>query len=1065
MHILYVPIGRSNDLSKFVKHGAEGQESFAEVDILASDRLIKTIRRVINSENKGSKWFLDGKPAKQADVKALVSGLSIDVDNLCSFMPQDKVGSFSRFTPKEILSNTLRSIQDPQQEYSLSDEQRILSEIQDAKEEYRRKRDAKQTTLDTNKRELESMRSEMDRMQRREEKLKLLSDYEVRMLAVEIGELQEKCEEKQLVVDEKAAKIQEEKRRLAPLEEQERSLRRQQAARERAAEETTKMQGKIEDSLRRKKDAADLLEVEVDTAGNALILCTKLRATREKKRRDTENQLLQYQEEERVAKELLPALQAKADSIRSELNKLTEDRSDLDENVKLLTSECGKLRDEISATKRDINSLQDFKQRFRARMQSNNDSIVSEAMRAAEWLDNNHERLLQTGQLRSKVLGPVALHCSVSDPACAVMIEKAIPISKLMGFVADNEADARFIKSHFRTQMNLHINVFTIMNLAVDSRRSYPDELIAGIGLNGYLSDQIECPEVVRALFYSFHSFHRILWGRGADNLTSEQQVRLCQVDGGFKLYLHDVTSASQSAGRGKSGPNVVEYKGTRSRNPHAPPSTSSVGVVSRGILMSKTGDEDTVERRVSLQRTLTDTEHRLRQAEGTLSERKNSLRMLHEKLQAKRTELAEVVNASKTHATMQKRVEHFAKALADLDQELSVSTEVEKREKEEKYISAIHDLMKAIKDTVFLAHKSNNHRIDREVAVKLKDELVNSIRDATAELQEARRGIQDLNRELAHAERERDDNKKKSENKEAELNLKIEQSGLEPEEFAQQIYVQIVQRCPEATVAAISARIEQLNDEINRIADNPQLQRRFETVTKDVQRMERELQDAEQEFASAEDSLHKRAERWQKIVNNTTEKLNAKFSSYMQDLQLGGEVKLKATGKFDDYELQVRVRFRESSELSELDGNKHSGGERAVSTVMFLMALQDMTTSPFRVVDEINQGMDESNERLVFDRVVKSCCGDASKPQYFLVTPKLLQGLGAMRNDDVTVLLVWNGPGTTTKWEFADILAHLSQNTLGATTPTGTANSTAIKRELAAFQSAGNKRSRSEMT
>ena len=48
------------------------------------------------------------------------------------------------------------------------------------------------------------------------------------------------------------------------------------------------------------------------------------------------------------------------------------------------------------------------------------------------------------------------------------------------------------------------------------------------------------------------------------------------------------------------------------------------------------------------------------------------------------------------------------------------------------------------------------------------------------------------------------------------------------------------------------------------------------------------------------------------------------------------------------------------------------SGGERAVSTIMYLMALQQLTTVPFRMVDEINQGMDERNERLVFDRIVQ---------------------------------------------------------------------------------------------
>jgi hypothetical protein len=36
-------------------------------------------------------------------------------------------------------------------------------------------------------------------------------------------------------------------------------------------------------------------------------------------------------------------------------------------------------------------------------------------------------------------------------------------------------------------------------------------------------------------------------------------------------------------------------------------------------------------------------------------------------------------------------------------------------------------------------------------------------------------------------------------------------------------------------------------------------------------------------------------------------------------------------------------------TQIAELDGNKHSGGERAVATVMFLMALQEMTSAPFR--------------------------------------------------------------------------------------------------------------------
>ena len=83
-------------------------------------------------------------------------------------------------------------------------------------------------------------------------------------------------------------------------------------------------------------------------------------------------------------------------------------------------------------------------------------------------------------------------------------------------------------------------------------------------------------------------------------------------------------------------------------------------------------------------------------------------------------------------------------------------------------------------------------------------------------------------------------------------------------------------------------------------------------------------------------------------------------------------------------------------------------------------MSLQSLTRSPFRVVDEINQGMDPRNERLVHKRMVGIACGvldgvaqqsqrfengrhdeedEAASQgkggsQYFLITPKLLHNL-----------------------------------------------------------------------
>lgn len=81
-------------------------------------------------------------------------------------------------------------------------------------------------------------------------------------------------------------------------------------------------------------------------------------------------------------------------------------------------------------------------------------------------------------------------------------------------------------------------------------------------------------------------------------------------------------------------------------------------------------------------------------------------------------------------------------------------------------------------------------------------------------------------------------------------------------------------------------------------------------------------------------------------------------------------------------------------------------------------MAMQDMMVSPFRCVDEINQGLDERNERLVFKRIVANSTMNPDRSndpashrgQYFLITPKLLPNLEGMDTAGVTVLCIFNG-------------------------------------------------------
>ena len=49
-------------------------------------------------------------------------------------------------------------------------------------------------------------------------------------------------------------------------------------------------------------------------------------------------------------------------------------------------------------------------------------------------------------------------------------------------------------------------------------------------------------------------------------------------------------------------------------------------------------------------------------------------------------------------------------------------------------------------------------------------------------------------------------------------------------------------------------------------------------------------------------------------------------------------------------------MRYRKNEKLQELTASHQSGGERSVATMIYMIALQELTNVPFRCVDEINQ-------------------------------------------------------------------------------------------------------------
>ena len=218
---------------------------------------------------------------------------------------------------------------------------------------------------------------------------------------------------------------------------------------------------------------------------------------------------------------------------------------------------------------------------------------------------------------------------------------------------------------------------------------------------------------------------------------------------------------------------------------------------------------------------------------------------------------------------------------------------------------------------------------------------------------------------------------------------------------------------------------------------------REFEERERQIAKLRSKLRGFETQLAEYNHAINEVRSKWEPKLDALVKRISDAFSDSFARIGCAGQVSLDKAEEepphqrqpnetadgdggsgggpggsdFDQWSIQIHVKFRENESLSLLDSHRQSGGERAVSTIFYLMALQSLSASPFRVVDEINQGMDPRNERMVHERLVDIACaqsnttatatnpnannhegddevGGSGGGQYFLITPKLLSGL-----------------------------------------------------------------------
>ena len=154
--------------------------------------------------------------------------------------------------------------------------------------------------------------------------------------------------------------------------------------------------------------------------------------------------------------------------------------------------------------------------------------------------------------------------------------------------------------------------------------------------------------------------------------------------------------------------------------------------------------------------------------------------------------------------------------------------------------------------------------------------------------------------------------------------------------------------------------RMQELEAQLECIDDvDPEVIRRFKLYRKNVEDLEQEIERMQVDIEKRRENVDLVRERWLTRLNKLVKEISEKFSNFFSSMGFAGMVELgkgEHLNDFSNYGIDILVKFRDNVPLQKLDPFKQSGGERSVSTALYMMALQHLTRVPFRCVDEINQ-------------------------------------------------------------------------------------------------------------
>ncbi|XP_076261000.1 structural maintenance of chromosomes 5 [Rhynchophorus ferrugineus] len=967
-------IGRGTKVSEYVKRDCEKATINIYLQGEEENSFIKITREF--DKNDRTTWRMNGQRCTIADINHCTKQLNIQVDNLCQFLPQDRVADFAKLNKQELLKQTqiaickdnliekqteLISMRESHKE-KLEDIKKLAEELQEIKDANSR--------LEGKVASFNNVLEYKGKIAHLERKIEWIIFEETRN---QIELLKKDKFSAQKVLENYRNELKPIERLISDYKEKSNCIKENdttiiQAIRdlERDIDQTCEKIHTANSSIGEIQDEISMGLSEIENRNQQIEEALSKLSDKEKLHTILMNKLAQCEKEKVTG--------------TNEISKCTNILNQLRINKTQLEHELIEEKTKLGSLQHDITRIENIKQERLEQLRR----LSKDAYTAVMWLRNNRH------QFKGDVFEPIMLELNVFERNKAKYIESIIPRRDRMAFTCTDKNDMNMFIHCLREKQRLSINVLhSDYNSTNRPQSEIPLEQLRKYGFYTYLNTLFSAPDPIMNYLCQTYKLHNIPLGDSSTNSTYERVPR------NINVFFSDVF---------RFGINYSKYSGQKSTTQNEVKGDGGFSCVM---------DFNQLE---TLRGSSEESHNRIQELQGKIQNIDAQITRVQEKINVYRETINGILKQKREADNIKDSIVKVQENIELMRNSLKDPHEVREKGKEKlkrlvRNVKLLQEILKTQMQQLKDFFKKNSINFIKLIWIREKiDQLENNSSDAKRKVKEAENTFNTIVDKY---------NKLMQDGKAQLQKAKSLSNGFAPSDDGFDEFREIFDQLPDD--------LQELNDQrenfITKIsclntADSEELER-YQNGQKLIKDLAEKLESRGNELHAVEKKMEQLKKDWLDPLNELIFSINARFSAAFERLGCAGEVTIYKGDddqNFAGYGISIKVSYRSGEPLQELTATIQSGGERAVATAAFMLSLQELTPVPFRCVDEINQGMDSNNERRIFELIVQTTC-QADTSQYFIITPKLVPNLSYPRK--MFVHFVHNGPfiNSDRKW------------------------------------------------